>query len=57
MMPYQHILFTPDVAAIPIPHNAELGTFSPNSTIGVLYETVGGLIFEKINVEDVLKKP
>jgi hypothetical protein len=25
------------------------------STIGVLYETVGGLIFEKINVDDVLK--
>ena len=27
------------------------------STIGVLYETIGGLIFEKIKVNDVLKKP
>ena len=26
------------------------------STIGVLYETIGGLIFERINVDDVLKK-
>jgi len=27
------------------------------STVGVLYETIGGLIFEKINVNDVQKKP
>ena len=27
------------------------------STIGILYETTGGLIFEKFNVNDMLKKP